>query len=141
MAKRRYQTIIRWRRCDNWKLAVRGLISAKFIAVLLLMALLSSLLPRAMAASVAHHPCQSITVAHGTHAVAANHPCPDTPRKAPMSGDCLRMIECSVVSAFGTPESIRGQIVSEGDESVYWMSVSLLAGRTVPPDLFPPIAI
>lgn len=124
------------------KLAVRSLILVKFLTVLLLIAfLLGGPLPPAMAASIAPHPCQSITIAHGAHIVVSSHACPDTPMKASMSGNCVGMIGCSIGSVFGIPEPTRGHIICEGDESIYWMSVSLLAGRTVPPDLSPPIAL
>lgn len=121
---------------------MRSLVLVKFLAVSLLTAFLfGGLLPPATAASIAPHSCQSITIAHGAQTVVASHPCPDRPTKAPMSGDCARMIECSVGFAPGIPEPTRGDMISEGDEPIYWVSASMLDGRTVPPDLSPPIAL
>lgn len=126
----------------TWKFAVRRLIVVKFIAVSLLSTiLLGGTLPRAMTASIVRDPCQTAMVASWPHATATSRVCSGTLTKAPMPGDCAKMLECAVGSAFGIPHPASGLVVREGNGPVYWAGISLLAGRAVPPDLSPPILL
>lgn len=119
---------------------MRGLVLVKMVAMLLATALLLGAAAQAMPAMAAVGSCRTAGAAPGSDMTATCHACPAAPANAPMPGDCVWMAGCPAGAAFDIPASAAGPAIAERRAPTYWVTVVAPDGRTIAPELLPPIA-